>query len=360
ATNPSALPNSDQQKKDQWFTRWSNAVGYDMKRFMVDAWGLEVSQTAINSVSALPDWMPLATTVDDFQVDGSQTHVVNLTSGGLGMDGVATFVSAIQPTKGTLTNNGNGTYTYAPNVGGGTDSFVVTYQSSAGNTQAFTINVTIGNGFLPGDVNLDGALDMADVHQFIAGWRSDTTGLSDEEKINAGDLNLNGVTDLADFFILHQAWNAQSGASLDLAALMAPEQENGDIGFAAAAISEVISPSNPSDFVGEPAASISTPVIPTLGGWQPADGAFNLAPAGERRGPSTVQPQHRHPMDVRDHAFATLDGIVQRREPLAVLSLERASADESLTDSLIDDRVFRDVQSDWAQHGLRAETWRRR
>jgi glucose/arabinose dehydrogenase len=357
ATNPSALPTSNQQEKDQWFTRWSNAVGYDMKRFMVDVWGLEVSQAAINAVSALPDWMPLATTVDDFQVNAGQSRILNLAGGGLGMDGVATFVSAIQPQKGTLTDNGNGTFTYVPNVAGGTDSFAISYQSSAGNTQAFTVNVTIGNGFLPGDVDLDNDLDMADVTQFIAGWRSNTAGLSDDDKVRSGDLNLNGVTDLADFFILHQAWNAQGGASLDMAALMASETENSDISFEAAASEVVSPPPNPSAFISESVAPAATLVIPALGGWHPADGAFELAPTDEHRGPSPFRRQHSDPVEVLDRAFATLDRVAQQREPLAPLSLERANANESSTDVAIDDRIF---QGDWVRRGVRTDNWRRR
>ena len=229
ARNPSALPSSNQEEKDQWFTRWSNEVGYDMKRFMVDTWGLSVSQSAINSVAALPDWMPLATAITDFQVDLGTTRVLNTTSGGLSMDGTATFVGVTQPQLGSLTNNGNGTYTYEPNVGGGIDSFVVTYQSSAGNTQDFTVNVTIGNGFLPGDVDLNGTLNMEDVSQFIAGWRSDTTGLADTEKIMQGDLNLDGTTNLSDWNILRLAYQQQNGVLLDLSALLNPTP--GDLDF---------------------------------------------------------------------------------------------------------------------------------
>ena len=221
ASNPGALPSGDQQEKDQWFTRWSNAVGYDMTMFMVDTWGLSVSQSAINSVSSLPDWMPLAMDIDDFQIDLGGSQVLPLAAAGIGMDGVATFVSTTQPTLGSLTNNGNGTYTYEPSVSGGNDSFDVTYQSSAGNQQTFTVNVLIGNGFTAGDVNLDGQLTMDDVNQFILGWRADTTGLSSEDAIMLGDLNLDGTTNFADWFIINQAWMQQGGAGLNLAGLMA-------------------------------------------------------------------------------------------------------------------------------------------
>jgi len=223
ANNPGALPSTDQQEKDQWFTRWSNAVGFDMKRFMVDTWGLSVSQSAINAVAALPDWMPLATNIVDFQVDGNSSQVINTASGGLSMDGTANFVGiGARPDKGTLLDNGNGTFTYTPTVLGGEDSFEVTYQSSAGNTQSFSIAVTIGNGAVPGDVDQDGDLDMNDVTQFIAGWRSDTSELDDTAKLMQGDLNLDGTTNFSDWVILRQAWIAQGGAPLNFAQLLNP------------------------------------------------------------------------------------------------------------------------------------------
>jgi glucose/arabinose dehydrogenase len=218
--NPSALPTSDAQERNQWFTRWSNAVGYDMTRFMVDTWGLEVSQASINSVSNLPDWMPLAMNIDDFQVNAGGSQALPLGSAGIGMDGVATFVSVAEPEFGTLTNLGGGNYSYVPQVAGGRDTIEVTYQSSAGNQQTFVIEVTIGNGYLPGDVNLDGQLTMADVDQFVANWRADTTGLEPEAAIAQGDLNLDGTTDFGDWFLLSQAWQQQGGAALSLATLL--------------------------------------------------------------------------------------------------------------------------------------------
>jgi hypothetical protein len=177
-TNPNALPQNNQEEKDQWLIRWSQATGYDMTEYMVDNWALEVSASALNTVASLnlPSWMPLATTIDDFQVDPGNAHVVNLTGGGTSINGTATFLGLTQPQLGTLTSNGNGTYTYLSNVSGGNDSFVVTYQSSAGNSQAFTIDVTIGNGFLPGDFNTDGFVTVEDLHVWEAGYGGDFHG----------------------------------------------------------------------------------------------------------------------------------------------------------------------------------------
>ncbi|MCO6043116.1 M60 family metallopeptidase [Aeoliella sp. ICT_H6.2] len=225
ANNPSALPSSNAEEKDQWLVRWSNEVGYDMTEFMVDTWGLTVSQSAINSVAALPDWMPLATSLGDFQIDLGELQVIDAAASGLGMDGVATFAGITsQPQHGTLTDSGNGTYTYEPNIISGLDSFTVSYQSSAGNTQEFVIEVTVGTGFLPGDVNLDGGLDSNDVALFLQGWRSDTTGLTEAEQYMHGDLNLDGTTNFSDWYLLREAWNAQGGVALSFSALASAVQ----------------------------------------------------------------------------------------------------------------------------------------
>ena len=57
-----ALPQTNQQEKDQWYIRWSTETGYDMTQYMVDSWKLEVSPEAQAHVAALdlPSWMPPA------------------------------------------------------------------------------------------------------------------------------------------------------------------------------------------------------------------------------------------------------------------------------------------------------------
>lgn len=76
--------------------------------------------------------------------------------------------------------------------------------------------------FILGDVNLDGVVNMEDVSDFIAGWRTNTSTLSDEDKIRAGDLNRDGITDFGDWWILHEVL-AQDPvlASLDLSTVLA-------------------------------------------------------------------------------------------------------------------------------------------
>jgi hypothetical protein len=64
--NPSALPtNGQQEEKDQWLVRYSTATGHDLTQFMKYAWGLEVSDSAVNATSdlELPTWMPAMVSV---------------------------------------------------------------------------------------------------------------------------------------------------------------------------------------------------------------------------------------------------------------------------------------------------------
>ncbi len=53
-------PKDDDQKRDQWLVRFSRTVGKDLGPFF-QAWGIPVSDPALESVKDLPAWMP-----DDF------------------------------------------------------------------------------------------------------------------------------------------------------------------------------------------------------------------------------------------------------------------------------------------------------
>ena len=146
--NPSDLPQNNDEEKDEWLIRWSIATGHDMTEYMVNHWGLEVSQQALNTVAAmsLPSWMPLALEKAARQVDAipGQDKTIDYGSAGMGLDGVANLVSITQPANGNLVDNGDGTYTYQPHFSfQGSDTFEVTYQSSAGNLQTFTATANV-------------------------------------------------------------------------------------------------------------------------------------------------------------------------------------------------------------------------
>ncbi len=145
--SPGDLPNTNQEEKDEWFVRWSNASGYDMKRFMVDTWGLEVSQSAINAVAALPDWMPIVGNVGSIGAISGIAQTIDLAGSALSMDGVANVISTTTPGHGTLVDNQDGTFDYtATNGYTGPDQFDYTLQSSAGNSETFTVLIDVAPG----------------------------------------------------------------------------------------------------------------------------------------------------------------------------------------------------------------------
>ncbi|MCA9241813.1 MAG: hypothetical protein KDA37_16500 [Planctomycetales bacterium] len=69
---------------------------------------------------------------------------------------------------------------------------------------------------ITGDVNQDGVVSTGtgdpltdDVAAMVAGWQSNTAGLTNLQKTLRGDVNLSGSTTLADVFVLHNALKAQ-------------------------------------------------------------------------------------------------------------------------------------------------------
>ena len=91
-----------------------------------------------------------------------------------------------------------------------------------GRDAKLTIGARFGTAYLdllqlpngvPGDVNQDGMLSgdgtgpigSDDVSAFLAHWRSDTSLLSQFNRVRSGDLDLSGRTDLADAYRMHQA-----------------------------------------------------------------------------------------------------------------------------------------------------------
>ena len=144
ASNPSALPTTDAQEKDQWLVRFSNEVGYDMHCFMVDTWGLQVSQSALDAVSHLPCWMPLIGGNLDATIPVGGSHQFDIAGNALSMDGVANVVAVGSPVNGAIVDNGNGSWTYTPNANfHGQEVINYVLQSSVGNTQTFSITIDV-------------------------------------------------------------------------------------------------------------------------------------------------------------------------------------------------------------------------
>ena len=116
-----ALPTSEQEEKDAWLVRFSRTCGHDMREFMVDYWGLEVSAAALHTTEdlGLPTWMPAMGGLTSLTVKYGKSVTFDLTSSTLSLDGVAIVnfdVDQGSP-NGSITDNSDGTFTYAPSSG---------------------------------------------------------------------------------------------------------------------------------------------------------------------------------------------------------------------------------------------------
>ena len=146
--NPSALPTTNAEEKDQWLIRFSQATGYDLRSYMVGTWGLTVSAAANTTMDglALPDWMPAVGGIlsDSFDKDVAKT--INVVAGALSYDSIATLTGVTNGSNGTVVNNGNGTLTYTPNTGfDGIDEFTYTITSSTGAAFTQTLKIVSSN-----------------------------------------------------------------------------------------------------------------------------------------------------------------------------------------------------------------------
>ncbi len=138
-----ALPLGGTAEKTEWLMRWSQSVNYDMRCYMVDIWGLQVSLTAAQTaiLDALPCWLPVLGNTPDQMIETDDTLTLDLQNDALAINGQVSVMSVSAPSNGTLTDNGNGTYTYTPSAAG-TDTLFYTLQSSVGNTQQFSVTIT--------------------------------------------------------------------------------------------------------------------------------------------------------------------------------------------------------------------------
>ena len=144
ATNPGNLPSGDQEDMEQWLVRFSTEVGYDLSGFMVDTWGLPIGTAVVAQVSHLPDWMPVIGGMPDQATAVNKAHTLDYSTFSYSMDGTADVVNVSAPAHGMLIDHGNGTWTYEPDYNFvGTETFVYTLRSSAGNTQDFTNTVSV-------------------------------------------------------------------------------------------------------------------------------------------------------------------------------------------------------------------------
>lgn len=146
AAHPEALPSSDQEDMEQWLVRFSNQVGSDLSGFMVDTWGFPIGTSVVAQVSSLPDWMPVIGGMPDRMVPVNTPHLLDYAASAYSMDGVADVIAVSEPVHGKLIDNSNGTWTYEPDFDfSGSETFVYTLRSSAGNTLSFTNRISVSS-----------------------------------------------------------------------------------------------------------------------------------------------------------------------------------------------------------------------
>lgn len=144
ASDPDSLPATDSDKKDQWLIRWSETLGFDMTKYMVDYWKLEVTPSAISTVTSmnLPTWMPLVGQDDSFVLRAGETTTFNVLANDLTLDNVVSVASVNAPAEGTLVNLGGGTLGFTPAIGqDGPVTFSYVAINSSGQTSSQTVTL---------------------------------------------------------------------------------------------------------------------------------------------------------------------------------------------------------------------------
>ncbi len=142
--NPDRLPTSDAEKRDEFLIRASESVEHNLTKFMRDYWGLELGQAALDRVAGLPDWMPAIGGIAGATIAVGDEITLDLQGDALSLDDRADVVSVGQPTNGTVTGNGDGTWTYAAEEGfEGEDSFTYGVVSSTGHEHETAVAISV-------------------------------------------------------------------------------------------------------------------------------------------------------------------------------------------------------------------------
>jgi len=190
---------------------------------------------------------------------------------GEGDDLSAVLVSG--PSHGTLALYANGSFGYTPQAGYyGSDSF--TYKPNDGRDDggATAVSIQVAQiGQIPGDANLDNAVNLADFTVLKSNFGTEGTW-------GNGDFNSDGMINLSDFTIL----KAHFGESLSAGSAAPPSQ-------AVSAETETASAVSPDSSVpGASPAAVGLAVAPSRGG---AGGRARVAtPSGRRAAPPVLPP----------------------------------------------------------------------
>ncbi|MGB1259036.1 MAG: cadherin domain-containing protein [Akkermansiaceae bacterium] len=144
----SAMPSSNfpnsQAKIDEWIRQTSNRTGFNTSAFFA-AWQLSGSTAVQAEVSGLTAWMPIERVEETLTItQDTAVKFVDPSINDFSYDGGLTLVSVGQPSNGTVTSNGDGTYTYTPTASfTGSDSFTYTVSNNTGNQFTSTIPVAV-------------------------------------------------------------------------------------------------------------------------------------------------------------------------------------------------------------------------
>ncbi|MEP0870270.1 tandem-95 repeat protein, partial [Trichocoleus desertorum AS-A10] len=112
---------------------------------VADPTGAISSATVIMTVNPIND-RPTATP-DAVTTNEEEAITIDLTDNASDVDGdVLTFATATNPRNGAVTNNGDGTFNYTPNVNFfGSDSFTYTVSDGRGGTATSRVSITVDN-----------------------------------------------------------------------------------------------------------------------------------------------------------------------------------------------------------------------
>ncbi|MES2920383.1 MAG: Ig-like domain-containing protein [Verrucomicrobiota bacterium] len=141
-----AMPSisTSQGKIDEWARQLSNRSGYNLCAFLAK-WQIHASATVQTELSSKPNWMPVERAPESLTVTQDTPVIfVNPSSNDFSYDGGLTLTNVSQPGSGTMSNNGNGTYTYTPAAGfTGSTSFTYTVTNATGNIFITTVPVKV-------------------------------------------------------------------------------------------------------------------------------------------------------------------------------------------------------------------------
>ncbi|MCP5537013.1 MAG: cadherin domain-containing protein [Akkermansiaceae bacterium] len=154
------LANS-QAKIDEWARQLSTRTGYDMSDLFA-AWQIPVSAAADSELSTYTTWLPIERVPEKLLAEQNTPLVFhNPSANDFSYDGTVVLAGFTQPAHGSVTDNGDGMFTYTPAPGyTGQDDFTYTVTNGLGNSFVTTVQVTVlASGSGPRPVAFDQSIN---------------------------------------------------------------------------------------------------------------------------------------------------------------------------------------------------------